>query len=194
MTASPHMNGIGAAAIDALLPQTQCMRCGFAGCLPYAEALAAGTAELNRCPPGGARLIDELAALLQRPPLPLDPACGTETPARVAEIVIADCIGCARCLPACPVDAIIGARRRLHTVLADWCTGCELCLPACPVDCIRMPERAHSGPSASAPAPGASRERFRQHQQRLRSSAAERARLLAERKRAAGAAAGSENP
>ena len=148
------MNGIDAAAIDTLLPQTQCMRCGYAGCRPYAEALAAGRRRLNRCPPGGAQLIAQLAALLGRPPLPLDPACGTEAPPRVAEIVIAACIGCARCLPACPVDAIIGARRQLHTVLPDWCTGCELCLPACPVDCIRMPERGLSGPTAS-PAAGA---------------------------------------
>jgi electron transport complex protein RnfB len=172
MTAGLRMNGIDAAAIDTLLPQTQCRRCGYAGCLPYAEALAAGSTGLNRCPPGGTPLIAQLAALLGRPPLPLDPACGTEAPARVAEIVIADCIGCARCLPACPVDAIIGARRRLHTVLPDWCTGCELCLPACPVDCIRMPERGLSGPTASPPAAGASRDRFRRHGQRRSRSAA----------------------
>ena len=189
MTASTHMNRVDAAAIDALLPQTQCMRCGFAGCLPYAEALAAGATDLNRCPPGGERLIDELAELLGRPSLPLDPACGTEAPARVADIVAAECTGCARCLPACPVDAIVGARRQLHTVLADWCTGCELCLPACPVDCIRMPERSLVVSSVPAPAPDDSRERFRRHQLRRSTSDAERARLLAERKRTAGAAA-----
>jgi len=194
MTASNHMNRVDAAAIDALLPQTQCMRCGYAGCLPYAEALAAGTTDLNRCPPGGTRLIAGLAALLGRPPLPLDPACGTEAPERLAYIVAADCIGCARCLPACPVDAIIGARRQLHTVLADWCTGCELCLPACPVDCIRMPERSLSAASAPAPAPGDNRDRFRRHELRRSTSAAERARLLADRKRAAAAAAGPPGP
>jgi electron transport complex protein RnfB len=178
------MTGIDATAIDALLPQTQCRRCGYAGCLPYAEALAAGTAELNRCPPGGARLIGELAALLGRAPLPLDPACGAEMPPRVAEIVAADCTGCARCLPACPVDAILGARRQLHTVLADWCTGCELCLPACPVDCIRMRARPEGGGAAQAPAAEANRARFVHHQRRRQASAAQRARLLAERKRA----------
>jgi electron transport complex protein RnfB len=194
MTASSHPPPIDATAIDALLPQTQCMRCGFGGCLPYAAALAAGTTALNRCPPGGARVIAELAALLGRPALPLDPDCGTEAPERVALIVAAQCTGCARCLPACPVDAILGARRSLHTVMADWCTGCELCLPACPVDCIRMPERPAAGPTATSPAPADSRERFGAHQQRRSSSAAERARLLAERKQAARPAGGAAPP
>lgn len=126
------------ARIDALLPQTQCRRCGFDACLPYAEALARGETALNRCPPGGAALIAELAALLNRPELPLDPACGTEGPPRVAFIDEPACIGCARCLPPCPTDAIIGARKRMHTVIAADCSGCELCIPACPVDCIRM--------------------------------------------------------
>ncbi len=124
--------------IDALLPQTQCRRCGFDACRPYAEALARGETELNRCPPGGAALITELAALLNRPQLPLDPACGTEGPARVAWIDEPACIGCARCLPPCPTDAIVGARKRMHTVIAADCSGCELCVPACPVDCIHM--------------------------------------------------------
>jgi len=177
------MTRIDAAAIDALLPQTQCTRCGFSGCRPYAEALAAATAELNRCPPGGARLIAELAVLLDRAPLPLDPACGTGMPPRIATIIAADCTGCARCLAACPVDAIIGARRQLHTVLSDWCTGCERCLPACPVDSIRMRERPPG--SAAAPAPEANRGRCVQRQQRLQASATERARLLAQRKRSA---------
>ena len=133
--------------IDALLPQTQCTRCGYPGCRPYAAALAAGEAPINRCPPGGAPVIADLAALLGRPVLPLDPGCGTEAPPRVAEIVEEDCIGCARCIEACPVDAIVGARRYLHAVIADECSGCELCLPVCPVDCIvmvpdaRAPER-----------------------------------------------------
>ena len=124
--------------IDALLPQTQCRRCGFDACRPYAEALARGEAPLNRCPPGGAALIAELSALLDRPPLPLDPACGSEGPPLVAFIDEPACIGCARCLPPCPTDAIVGARKRMHTVIAADCTGCELCVPACPVDCIRM--------------------------------------------------------
>ena len=127
-----------AARIDALLPQTQCRRCGFDACRPYAEALARGETALNRCPPGGSALIVELAALLGRPKLALDPACGTEAPPRVAFIDEPACIGCARCLDPCPTDAIIGARKRMHTVIAADCSGCELCIPACPVDCIRM--------------------------------------------------------
>jgi len=124
--------------IDALLPQTQCRRCGFDACRPYADALARGETALNRCPPGGAALIEKLAALLSRPALPLDPACGTEAPPRVAFIDEPACIGCARCLPPCPTDAIIGARKHMHTVIAADCSGCELCVAACPVDCIRM--------------------------------------------------------
>lgn len=127
-----------AARIDALLPQTQCRRCGFDGCRPYAEALAAGATELNRCPPGGSAVIDRLALLLRRPPLPLDPACGRELPRQVAWIDEAACIGCARCLDDCPTDAIVGARKRMHTVITADCTGCELCLPLCPVDCIHL--------------------------------------------------------
>ncbi len=124
--------------IDALLPQTQCRRCGFDACRPYAEALARGETELNRCPPGGTALIAELASLLGRPALPLDQDCGIEAPPLVAWIDEPACIGCARCLPPCPTDAIIGARKRLHTVIAADCSGCELCVPACPVDCIHM--------------------------------------------------------
>lgn len=136
--------GTLAARIDALLPQTQCRRCGFDACRPYADALARGETELNRCPPGGAELIAELAALLGRPPLALDAACGAEGPPLVAWIDEPACIGCARCLDPCPTDAILGARKRMHTVIAADCSGCELCVPACPVDCIRM-----------VPAPGA---------------------------------------
>ena len=127
-----------AGRIDALLPQTQCRRCGFDACRPYAEALAAGTTALNRCPPGGSELISRLAGLLGRPILPLDPACGSEGPPLVAWIDEPACIGCARCLDDCPTDAITGARKRMHTVIAADCSGCELCLPACPVDCIHM--------------------------------------------------------
>ena len=124
--------------IDALLPQTQCRRCGFDACRPYARALARSETELNRCPPGGAALIDELSALLGRAVLPLDPACGSEDPPRVAWVDEPACIGCARCLDPCPTDAIIGSRRRMHTVIAQDCSGCELCVPICPVDCIQM--------------------------------------------------------
>jgi electron transport complex protein RnfB len=123
--------------IDAVLPQTQCRRCGYAACRPYAEAVAAG-APLNRCPPGGERTVARLAAITGRPALPLDSACGTPGPLLLARIDEADCIGCTRCIAACPVDAIVGAPKRMHGVLAAWCTGCALCVPACPVDCIAM--------------------------------------------------------
>ena len=141
--AAPDVDAL-AARIDAALPQTQCTRCGYAGCAPYAAAIAAGEAGINRCPPGGAPVIADLATLLGRPAPALDPACGTEAPPRVAEVVEEDCIGCARCIDACPVDAIVGARRYLHAVIAGECSGCELCLPACPVDCIVMVPDARS--------------------------------------------------
>jgi electron transport complex protein RnfB len=124
-------------AIDAALPQTQCRRCGFDGCRPYAEAVAAGTA-INRCPPGGDALIATLADLTGRPPIPLDPACGEAGALEVARIDEATCIGCTLCIDACPVDAIVGAAKCMHTVLAALCTGCGLCVPPCPVDCIAM--------------------------------------------------------
>ena len=127
-----------AARIDALLPQTQCRRCGFDGCGPYAEALARGESDLNRCPPGGREVIAQLAVLLGRPELPLDPDCGHESLPLVALIDEEACIGCARCLDDCPTDAIVGARKRMHTVITEDCSGCELCLPCCPVDCIHM--------------------------------------------------------
>ena len=146
-----------ASRIDALLPQTQCRRCGFDACRPYAVSLARGETALNRCPPGGSRLIDDLAALLGRPALPLDPACGTEGPPRVAWIDEPACIGCARCLEPCPTDAILGARKRMHTVIAVDCSGCELCLPTCPVDCIHMIPAP--GLPAEPLAPGAAAER-----------------------------------
>lgn len=125
-------------AIDALLPQTQCTRCGYAGCRPYAEAVAARAAGINQCPPGGADTIAALAELLGRDVEALNPANGVEAPPRVAVIDPATCIGCAKCLPACPVDAIVGARQRLHLVIESECSGCELCIAPCPVDCIAM--------------------------------------------------------
>jgi electron transport complex protein RnfB len=124
--------------IDALLPQTQCTKCGYDGCRPYAQAIAAGQAQINQCPPGGAAGISKLAALLDRPFLPLNPAHGTEKPLTVAVIDEALCIGCTLCIQACPVDAIVGAPKLMHTVLAAQCTGCDLCLPPCPMDCIAM--------------------------------------------------------
>jgi electron transport complex protein RnfB len=124
--------------IDATLPQTQCTRCGYPACRPYAEAVARGEAAINRCPPGGAEGVRALARLTRRPVLPLDPECGTETPPQVAIIDEEVCIGCTKCIQACPVDAIVGASKLMHTVIADLCTGCELCIPPCPVDCIAM--------------------------------------------------------
>ncbi|WP_235838043.1 electron transport complex subunit RsxB [Chitinasiproducens palmae] len=126
------------ARLDRLLPQTQCTKCGFAGCAPYAAAMASGEAAHNRCPPGGADGIARLAAALDAPIVPLDPATGTERPRPLARIDERICIGCTLCMQACPVDAIVGAPKQMHTVLADWCTGCDLCVAPCPVDCISM--------------------------------------------------------
>jgi electron transport complex protein RnfB len=123
--------------INALLPQTQCTRCGYQGCKPYAEALAGGDA-INKCPPGGALTIRALAELLHTEVLPLDPEHGFEGPRTVAFIREAECIGCTKCLQACPVDAILGSAKRMHTVIAPECTGCDLCVAPCPVDCIDM--------------------------------------------------------
>ncbi|WP_259756826.1 electron transport complex subunit RsxB [Pseudomonas sp. GCEP-101] len=126
-----------AGQINDLLPQTQCGQCGYAGCKPYAQAIAEGDA-INKCPPGGAATIAALAELLDVAPLPLDAA--EETPPRVAYIHEAECIGCTKCIRACPVDAIVGAAKLMHTVIVDECTGCDLCLEPCPVDCIEMRE------------------------------------------------------
>jgi electron transport complex protein RnfB len=127
-----------ATRVDACLPQTQCTRCGFRDCRDYAQAVAAGAADFNRCAPGGDVTLHALAALLGLPPKPIDPACGSGSVRERAVIDEARCIGCRKCLDACPVDAIVGAHRSLHTVLAGECSGCGLCLPPCPVDCIAM--------------------------------------------------------
>ncbi len=124
--------------IDGLLPQTQCQRCGFGGCRPYAEAIEAGDADINQCPPGGVEGVRRLARLLGVEPKPLDPSRGAPPPSAVAVIDESACIGCAQCLGPCPVDAIIGAPHQVHTVIAALCTGCELCIAPCPVDCIAM--------------------------------------------------------
>ena len=125
--------------IDALLPQTQCGRCTFTGCRPYATALANGEADINQCPPGGHATAAALANLLGREPRPVDPRFGSvQTQPMVAWIDEDACIGCVKCIQACPVDAIVGASRFMHTVIAAQCTGCELCIPPCPVDCIVM--------------------------------------------------------
>jgi len=125
-------------AIDALLPQTQCTKCGYVGCRPYAEAIAIGEADIDRCPPGGAAGIARVAALIGRPSVPLDPAYGVQSERSAALIDEAVCIGCTLCIQACPTDAIIGAPKQMHTVLLEHCTGCELCVAPCPVDCIEI--------------------------------------------------------
>ena len=138
---SSRLDGNEDAAIERIertLPQTQCAQCGFPGCRPYAAALLAGTAELNQCPPGGEATIQALSNLLDRPALPPDPQFGEHRSASVAVIDEDACIGCALCLQACPVDAILGAPQFMHTVIRDECTGCELCIAPCPVDCISL--------------------------------------------------------
>ena len=124
--------------INAILPQTQCGQCGFKGCRPYAQAIASGAADINQCPPGGDEGIIELAHLLGVSPKPLNTQFGHYKPKSVAFIVEENCIGCAKCIAVCPVDAILGAAKFMHTVIATECTGCELCVAPCPVDCIIM--------------------------------------------------------
>jgi electron transport complex protein RnfB len=124
--------------IEDLLPQTQCTKCGYPACLPYAEAIANGAADYNQCPPGGAEGVTRLAQLLGKPVIPLNPINGHERVRPVAVIDESLCIGCTLCIQACPVDAIMGAAKQMHTVLPDLCTGCDLCVAPCPVDCIAM--------------------------------------------------------
>ncbi|HEY3048614.1 MAG TPA: electron transport complex subunit RsxB [Polaromonas sp.] len=124
--------------INAALPQTQCTRCGYPDCAAYAQAIAAGEAAINQCPPGGAEGVQRLSAITGLPALPLNPANGVEGPRAVAVIDEAWCIGCTLCLKACPTDAIMGSNKMMHTVIEPYCTGCELCIPVCPVDCISL--------------------------------------------------------
>jgi len=161
-----------AARIDALLPQTQCTECGYDGCRPYAEAIAAGRADIDQCPPGGDAGVAALARLLGREVKPLNPAHGAWRPPQVAVIDEAACIGCTKCIQACPVDAIVGASKLMHTVIASWCTGCELCLPPCPVDCIALE------PVPALPEADLSRERHHRRGARLERDARERAERL----------------
>ncbi|MEO0971473.1 MAG: RnfABCDGE type electron transport complex subunit B [Pseudomonadota bacterium] len=150
MTQAEDASAPLAERLDALLPQTQCRQCLFDGCRPYAEAMARGEAKINRCPPGGEATITKLARALGQTPLPLDPAHGEYRPFAVALIDESRCIGCRLCIKACPVDAIVGAPKLMHTVLTEDCTGCELCLPPCPVDCIDLvapPRNLAEGPS-----------------------------------------------
>ena len=155
-----------AARLNDALPQTQCTRCGYPDCVGYAQAMAAGDAGINQCPPGGAEGIQRLAAITGRPVQPLDPQFGTEGPRAMAVIDEAWCIGCTLCLDACPTDAILGIHKRMHTVIEAHCTGCELCIPVCPVDCISLevetPGRTGWAAWSTSQAAHA-RERYRLH-------------------------------
>ena len=179
--------------IDDLLPQTQCTQCGFSGCRPYAEAIASGDAQINQCPPGGAQGIARLAALLDRPVIRLNPANGVAKPLAAALIDEQWCIGCTLCIQACPVDAIVGAAKRMHTVLLEQCTGCELCVAPCPVDCIEMVPRAalvERGAQTSREGPAAqdSRSRYLAWQARRAREGEENRLKLTEKARAQRAA------
>lgn len=178
---------IDARSLDALLPQTQCTRCGYPGCLPYAQAIARGEADINQCPPGGTETMLALAELTGRAARQLNHDNGLEAAPTVAFIDEERCIGCTKCLPPCPVDAIVGAPRLMHTVVAELCTGCELCIAPCPVDCIRMiPLLASAAHAAlTLPPPQASRARYDAHNERIARRAAERAAVLSDKKRGA---------
>jgi electron transport complex protein RnfB len=173
-------------AIDAVLPQTQCGKCAYAACRPYAEAIAAGTADINRCPPGGEEGVSAIAAVLGIAPKPLDARFGTSKRPAVALIEEEHCIGCTLCIQACPVDAIVGAAKLMHTVITSACTGCELCIPPCPVDCIRMEETVIPDRGARYAAAADARRRFEARNRRIERACQEKASSLAAT-RAAGA-------
>jgi electron transport complex protein RnfB len=169
--------------LEDLLPQTQCTKCGYPACRPYAEAMARGEASYNQCPPGGIEGVARLAHLLGKPVIPINPVNGVERPRPVAVIDEQRCIGCTLCIQACPVDAIVGAPKQMHTMIADLCTGCDLCVAPCPVDCIDMVEVTPglTGWAAwSQEAADAARERHDFRSERLKREKAENdARLLA---------------
>jgi electron transport complex protein RnfB len=163
--------------IDALLPQTQCRRCGYPDCRAYANAIATGETDINRCPPGGEEAIRALAELIHQARKPLDPGVGTFTPGTVALIDEPLCIGCTKCIQACPVDAIVGAAKQMHTVIEALCTGCELCIPPCPVDCIHMQPATASTSGIDLPATDSGRADYFRARYRNRNSRLERYRL-----------------
>jgi electron transport complex protein RnfB len=173
------MSGL-AERIDTLLPQTQCTKCGYPTCRRYADAIATGEADINQCPPGGEAGVRKLAALLSRDARPLNPANGFEQPRRVALIDEARCIGCTLCIQACPVDAIVGAAKLMHTVVTELCSGCDLCVAPCPVDCIEMLP-AKEEDVWDAVRADAARERFERRRARLERERMERTERLAAR-------------
>ena len=179
------MRTVTPADVDALLPQTQCTRCGYPDCAAYARAIADERAPINRCPPGGATTIRALARLTGGTALPLDPACGAEAPLRVAVVDEARCIGCTICLQVCPVDAIVGGPKRMHAVLDAWCSGCELCVAPCPVDCIVM--RPSARPVWTEDDAALARQRHRARDARLASG-----QRVADRRASPAVAAGGE--
>ena len=166
---------VSAERIDSLLPQLHCRKCGYDGCQPYAEAIAMGTADINQCPPGGAALIETLATLLGHAPKPLDSTRGAHRGGLIACIDERSCIGCALCLQACPVDAILGTVHRMHTVIGAECTGCELCIAPCPVDCIAMISDPTAGNWTGADRADLARRRYAARRERLAREQAERA-------------------
>lgn len=178
--------------IDDLLPQTQCTRCGYTGCRPYAEAVAAGAADINRCPPGGEATLVALAQLTAREAAPLDLSRGMPGPLRVARIDESACIGCTLCIKACPVDAIIGAPKRMHGVLTALCSGCDLCVAPCPVDCIEMVPATGTDAVWDLPRADAARERHFARKARLDAERRERDARLAKQAAAARAAPGAD--
>lgn len=163
--------------IDNLLPQTQCQRCGYPDCHAYAEAIAAHQTDINRCPPGRDDTIRALAELTHLARKPLDPGVGTFTPGVVALIDEPQCIGCTKCIQACPVDAIVGAAKQMHTVIEALCTGCELCIPPCPVDCIEMQPATDATRGVALPGTGSGRADYFRTRYRNRNSRLERNRL-----------------
>ena len=166
-----------AAQILAALPQTQCTRCGYPDCAAYAQAIAAGVAAINQCPPGGQEGVQRLSAITGQAVMRLNPANGQEGPRTVAVIDENWCIGCTLCLPACPTDAILGSNKLMHTVIEPHCTGCELCLPVCPVDCISMENVTGTATGWAAWSPklaDEARERYEARSERLKRNEADR--------------------
>ena len=169
--------------IDALLPQTQCRRCGYPDCRAYAEAISTGNADINQCPPGGQGTLEALATLTGRTATRVDPALCGFTPGQVAFIIEPLCIGCTKCIQACPVDAIVGAAKQMHTVIEALCTGCELCIPPCPVDCIQMQPVCGATTGVTVPVDARQRadffrSRYHTRRARLASGKAEREQRL----------------